>query len=39
MRKGNNKNLNEDKLVGEILNYFTKLSKKYYSIIYYKING
>lgn len=39
MRKSGNKNLDEDKLVNEIINYFTRLSKKYFSIIFFKIHG
>ena len=41
MRKNNSnsKNLNEDKLVSEIINYFTRLSKKYFSIIFFKVQG
>jgi hypothetical protein len=39
MRKGNHKFLSEDKLVAEIINYFTRLSKKYFSIIFFKIHG
>jgi hypothetical protein len=31
--------MNEDKLVAEIINYFTRLSKKYFGIIFYKIDN
>lgn len=31
--------MNEDKIIAEITNYFTKLSKKYFGIIFYKFNN
>jgi len=37
-RIANYLNQNEDKVIIEILIYFTKLSKKYYNIIFFKIN-
>lgn len=38
IRMSKSNKISEDKLVIEIINYFTKLSKNYYSTIFYKIN-
>lgn len=37
-RKGTHGNLTEDKVAVEIMNYFTKLCKNYYSVLYHAIN-
>lgn len=36
---GNGRGLSEDRLVGEILNYFTRLSKKYFSVLFLRAQG
>lgn len=37
-RKGTHGNLTEDKVAVEIMNYFTKLCKNYYSVLFHAIN-
>lgn len=39
LRRNSSKNPSEDRLVSEIINYFTRLSKKYFSIIFFKAQG
>lgn len=37
-RKATHSHFNEDKIVVEIMNYFTKLCKNYYSVLFHPID-